>query len=320
MSGPPIPSLYQQQVIKYCRVAPVSIWVLDSLLTLDGEIRMLTRTKRWGLTHLLYIPTRYFPIVGTAMAVYTALVNDGSEETCIALYWTAAIILSFGILASEGLLLMRTLALWHSQYAIRRLLIGTYVIVVIIMFVCVTIPSGLKFEGICGGTGTSSSGELNEVTVGIFASAAFFELLVIVYTVLFALRSHARTGRYTAGRLVAALTHGNILYALSLFLISVVNIIFVALPLIGEWHGVFITFQGILHGVMASRILFDLQGALSEGISLQMFTNPVGTRMEFASALEIRRPQSSDFVTYIGSASLVRRTITQAYVTSPTTI
>ncbi|KAI6125855.1 hypothetical protein EDD16DRAFT_1556430 [Pisolithus croceorrhizus] len=72
------------------------------------------------------------------------------------------------------------------------------------------------------------------------------------------------------------------LYALSLFATSIVNIIFVALPLSGDWHGVFINFQGVLHGVLGSRILFDLQGALSQGISLQILTN-AETRMDFAS-------------------------------------
>ncbi|KAI6159824.1 hypothetical protein EDD17DRAFT_875718 [Pisolithus thermaeus] len=171
-------SLYQRQVIKYCRVAPVSIWVLDSLLTLDGEIRLLSRTERWGLTHVLYIPTRYFPIIGTAMAVYTALAESDTKETCVALYWTAAILLYFGMVASEGLLLMRTLALWHLQWTTRKLLMGTYVLVATVMFICIIVPSSLKFQSICGVTDSSSviANRLDEVTVGIFASAALFEL------------------------------------------------------------------------------------------------------------------------------------------------
>jgi len=39
------------------------------------------------------------------------------------------------------------------------------------------------------------------------------------------------------------------------------------------------SFQGILHGVMASRILFGLRDALSEGFSLQVSTR---SRVEFA--------------------------------------
>ncbi|KAI6101831.1 hypothetical protein EDD16DRAFT_1556448 [Pisolithus croceorrhizus] len=284
LSSAYLQSLYQQQATKYCRVAPIAIWVLDSFLTLDGEIRLLTRTKRWGLTRVLYIPTRYFPIIGTTMAVYTALVDSDSEETCVALYWAAEIILYSGMAASEGLLLIRTLALWHLQSATRKLLMGTYVLVATVMFVCVMVSSGFKFKSICGGIDTSSVvvDRFSQVTIGTFASAALFELVVIVYTVLFALGSQATTGRYTASRLAAAVTHGNMLYAISLFATSIVNIIFVALPIAGDWHGIFINFQSILHGVLGSRILFDLQGALSEGISLQIFTNPE-TGMKFAS-------------------------------------
>lgn len=279
--------LYQQQVIKYCRVAPISIWAFDFFLTLDDEIRLLTRTKRWGLTHVLYVPTRYFPIIGSICAAYNALVTTRPEETCVALYRVAEIILYFGMLTSEGLLLIRTLALWHAQNAARKLLIGTYIIVAIIMFVCAVISSTLKFEGICGETDasvtTALATQLSHVTVGMFSSAAFFELVVMLYTLLYALGWRARPGRYTATRLVAALTHGNMLYALSLFVVSIVNITFFVLPLSDGWNGLFITFQGILHGVMASRILFELQGALSEGINLQIITGP-GSRMEFASA------------------------------------
>ncbi|KAI6159833.1 hypothetical protein EDD17DRAFT_1608118 [Pisolithus thermaeus] len=190
------------------------------------------------------------------------------------------------MLASEGLLLIRTLALWHSQNAARRLLIGTYVLVAIIMFVCAVISSTLKFEGICGETdasvATALATQLSHVTVGMFSSAAFFELLVIFYTLLYTSRWPARAGLHATSRVVAALTHGNVLYALSLFVASIVNITFFVLPLSEGWNGLFVTFQAILHGVMASRILFELQVALSEGISLQIFTNP-GTRMEFTS-------------------------------------
>ncbi|KAI6022013.1 hypothetical protein EDC04DRAFT_346229 [Pisolithus marmoratus] len=285
-SSPYFRWLYQQQVIKYCRVAPISIWVFDFFLTLDDEIRLLTRTKRWGLTHVLYIPTRYFPIIGSVCAAYNALVTTRPEEACVALYRTAEIILYFGMLTSEGLLLIRTLALWHSQFAARKLLIGTYVLVAIVMFVCAVISSTLKFEGICGETdasvATALATRLSQVTVGMFSSAAFFELVVLIYTLLYTFGWHSRTGRIATTKLVVALAHGNMLYALSLFVASIVNITFFVLPLSDGWNGLFITFQGILHGVMASRILFELQVALSEGINLRILTGP-GSRMEFAS-------------------------------------
>ena len=52
--------------------------------------------------------------------------------------------------------------------------------VAIVMLVCSTISSTLKFEGICGETSasvaTALATKLSRVTVGMFSSAAFFEL------------------------------------------------------------------------------------------------------------------------------------------------
>lgn len=278
--------LYQQQVIKYFRVAPIAIWVFDHFLTLADEVRLLSGSKRrLCITHVLYIPTRYFPLLGSLCATYNAVVTTRPKATCVALYRTAEIVLYFGMVAAEGLLLIRTLALWNTKSAARMLLIGIYVIVAIVMLVCSTISSTLKFEGICGETSasvaTALATKLSRVTVGMFSSAAFFELVVIFYTILYGFRLRAHTGLRSNSRLVNAVTQGNLVYALSLFAISIVNITFFVLPLHDGWNGLFVTFQGILHGVMASRILFGLRDALSEGFSLQVFTR---SKVEFAPA------------------------------------
>ncbi|KAG6334240.1 hypothetical protein ID866_4846 [Astraeus odoratus] len=276
--------LYQQQVIKYCRVAPISIWIFDFFLTLDGEVRLLNRKKRWGLTHLLYIPTRYFPLLGSLCSAYNALVTTRPEATCVALYRTAQIVLYFGMLGSEGLLLIRTLALWNTQQIARKLLIGIYILVAIVMFVCATISSTLKFESICSETtasvATALATRLSRVTVGLFSSAAFFELVIITYTIIYGMKLRESTGQYPPSRLITALSHGNMLYALSLFVTSIVNITFFVLPLKDGWNGLFVTFEGILHGVMASRILFELQDALSDRSTVLLSSN---SRVRFAS-------------------------------------
>ncbi|KAL4066479.1 hypothetical protein V8B97DRAFT_2025444 [Scleroderma yunnanense] len=269
--------LYQQQVIKV--FAPISIWILEFFLTLADEVRLLNGSKkRWGITHVLYIPTRYFPLLGSLCATYSKpiCVRLRELQKCVALYRTAEIILYFGMVSAEGLLLIRTLALWNTQSMVRMLLIWLYLVVAIIMFVCSVISSTLKFQGICGETSasvaTALATQLSRVTVGMFSSAAFFELVIIFSTVLYGFRLRAQTGLHSTSKLITAVTQGNLVYALSLFVISVINITFFVLPLRDGWNGLFVTFQGTLHGVMASRILFGLQDAVSEGFSLQVFT------------------------------------------------
>ncbi|KIM60399.1 hypothetical protein SCLCIDRAFT_26608 [Scleroderma citrinum Foug A] len=148
------------------------------------------------------------------------------------------------------------------------------------MSVCAVISSTLKYEGICGETtasvATAEATKLSQVTVGMFSGAAFFELVIIFFTVLYA---SLRNDSNSTNRVIAAVTRGNMLYAVSLFVISIVNIIFYVLPLQDGWNGLFVAFQIILHGVMASRILFELQNALSEGFIHQLLS---GSRMVFA--------------------------------------
>ncbi|KAL4080527.1 hypothetical protein J3A83DRAFT_18121 [Scleroderma citrinum] len=278
--------LYQQQVIKYFRIAPISIWILEFFLTLADEVRLLNGSKkRWGITHVLYIPTRYFPLLGSLCATYNAIVTTRPKATCVALYRTAEIILYFGMVSAEGLLLIRTLALWNTQSMVRMLLIWLYLVVAIIMFVCSVISSTLKFQGICGETSasvaTALATQLSRVTVGMFSSAAFFELGMLSPWQMINKTSHTLmlTGLHSTSKLITAVTQGNLVYALSLFVISVINITFFVLPLRDGWNGLFVTFQGTLHGVMASRILFGLQDAVSEGFSLQVFTQ---SGVEFA--------------------------------------
>ncbi|KAN0088085.1 hypothetical protein V8E55_006706 [Tylopilus felleus] len=259
--------LSQQQTIKYCRVAPISIWILDYLLTFDEEVGLMTSQGGWGITHLLYIPTRFFPIIGSICSAYNALVTTRPQTTCVALYRFAEIILFLGMFAAEGLLLIRTLALWSHKKMICRALVVTYCIVGIVMFICSTISTTLKFQTICAETTssvtTAFATTLSQVTVGMFSSAACFELVVLVLTLLhgYALR---QSGRSIKGKVVAAVTRGNMVYTMSIFLTSIANITFFLLPLQDGWEGLLATFQGVLHGVMASRILFDLRDVLRD--------------------------------------------------------
>ena len=108
------------------------------------------------------------------------------------------------------------------------------------MFVCSTISASLRFSAICGETSssvaTAFATTLSRVTVGIFSSAAFFELgeyctgcrhaLIVtghfdpsVILVLTILHVHAwrHAGLQTKGEVMSAVTQGNLIYTLSIF-------------------------------------------------------------------------------------------------------
>ncbi|KAG1775768.1 hypothetical protein EV702DRAFT_415293 [Suillus placidus] len=96
--------------------------------------------------------------------------------------------------------------------------------------------------------------------MGVFISTALFEFTVAAITIYHSMLLRS-DDIYTLCTLASTLSNGSLLYALSLFAISVANIVSFSLPVSGGYNGIIDVFQGVLHGVIASRILFDLRDA-----------------------------------------------------------
>lgn len=273
--------LVHKQIVKYCRVAPAALWTLDYFITFDNEVQILTSKHPWSITHGLFVVTRYFPLIGFICAIYDALTPQLPLGKCYAIYKLTGSVLLVGMIATEGLLLLRTLALWHSNKLAKLFLGIVYGLAVIGMIVCLTITVTFNLNSICSPSTTASSlraaVQIEQITTGMFASAACFELTVMGMTLLHWFRVKAGNGN----RIVSALTHGNFLYSSSLFVTSIGNIIFFVLPIQDGWSGLLDVFQGVLHGVLASRILFSLR-EVDRKID---FESVQASGMHFASAV-----------------------------------
>lgn len=255
--------LHTQQTIKYFRVAPAAVWAYDYCLTFEHEVRLFSSMSRWNIASIMFILTRYAPIAWLVSDIYVTL-GPQSVETCLATYRTAGSALVLIMLATEGLLLMRTLALWYDNDKVKRFLLSSYLLVAISMLTCDVMAVSPNLKSVCAPTSTESSVDeatrVEHLIMGMFVSAALFELTVVIVTTYHSLTSRA-TGLRTVSGLVLNLWKGSLLYALSLFAISIANIVSFSLPVSSGQSGIIDVFQGVLHGVMASRILFDLRDA-----------------------------------------------------------
>ncbi|KAG1883924.1 hypothetical protein F4604DRAFT_228674 [Suillus subluteus] len=293
--------LHTQQTIKYFRVAPAAVWAFDYCLTFEHEVRLFSSMGCWSIAHAMFIITRYVPIAWITSEIYVTL-GPQSVETCLTTYRTAGGALVLIMAATEGLLLMRTLALWHHNEKIKRFLLASYLLVAISMLTCAVSPN---LESVCAPTSTQSSVEeatrVEHLIMGMFVSAALFELSERLATlpsfdstdeihaaVVIATTYHSLTlrsaGIGTINKLVSKLWRGSLLYALSLFAISIANIVSFSLPVSSGQSGIIDVFQGVLHGVMASRILFDLRDAdRSEEDNFQLTSHVPSSDLQFAS-------------------------------------
>ncbi|KAG1729004.1 hypothetical protein EDB19DRAFT_1913545 [Suillus lakei] len=299
--------LHTQQTIKYFRgwwllvslvhyslcliagkVAPAAVWAFDYCLTLEHEVRLFSSIGGWSIAPVMFVVTRYAPIMWIISEVYVTL-GPQSVETCLTTYRTAGGALVLIMVATEGLLLMRTLALWHDNEKIKRFLLASYLslkLVAISMFTCDVLAVSPNLESVCAPTSTQSSAEeatrVEQLIMGMFVSAALFELTVVIATTYHSLTSRS-TGTRTVNKLVSNLWKGSLLYALSLFVISIANIVSFSLPVSSGQSGIIDVFQGVLHGVMASRILFDLRDADRSEDSSQLTSYIPPSNLQFAS-------------------------------------
>ncbi|KAG2139621.1 uncharacterized protein EDB93DRAFT_699590 [Suillus bovinus] len=255
--------LHTEQIVKYFRVAPATVWVFDYCLTFEHEVRLISSMGPWNIASVMFIITRYVPIAWFISDIYVTL-GPQSVETCMTTYRTAGCALILIMLATEGLLLMRTLALWHDKQNIKRFLLASYIVVAISMLICDILALSPKLESVCAPASNKSSIEeaskVEHFIMGMFASAALFEFTVVIVTIYHSLTCRS-VGIRTVNGLVSNLWKGSLLYALSLFAISIANIVSFSLPVSVGQSGIIDVFQGVLHGVMASRILFDLRDA-----------------------------------------------------------
>ncbi|KAG1822686.1 uncharacterized protein BJ212DRAFT_1329871 [Suillus subaureus] len=254
--------LHTQQTIEYLRVAPAAVWALDYCLTLEHEVRLFSSTGRWNIATVMFIIARYVPIAWIVSEIYVTL-GPHSVQTCLTTYRIAGTSLLLIMLATEGLLLTRTLALWHDNRKIKRFLWASYLVTAISTVICGAITTPL-LESACVPTSTQSdlnvATKLERLIMGGFVSTALFELTVAAITVYHSIQLRS-DDMHTLYKLAPTLSKGSLVYALSLFAISVANIVSFSLPVSGGYNGIIDVFQGVLHGIIASRILFDLRDA-----------------------------------------------------------
>ncbi|EIW81607.1 hypothetical protein CONPUDRAFT_165706 [Coniophora puteana RWD-64-598 SS2] len=210
---------------------------------------------------------------------------------CLRLYKLLGTSLLILMITTEGLLCLRTLALWHQHRAVKVAFVSIYIMACTAATVCITLALTFNLDSVCStsaknASSSSAEEQIEKVLMGAFSAIAVFEFAVVCSTLLHGfMNSRARP----SSRLSVSLRQGNLLYAVTLFVMSVANAVFFDLPLSDGWTGLLDVFQGVLHGVMASRIILSLRNAdsLEETERIPESFGMSGIRtMQFASSAE----------------------------------
>jgi len=237
--------LSELQTTNYINVAGLAIWVFDYILSFESEVRLVWGRK-WDFTRVLFTFSRYLTLCGAIMTVYAAV--HTRRGNCVPYSTSSAVVYALSIVFAEGLLIMGTLAFWDRSRKLAMWLLAF----ALVLLVGAGLSSKIKDPGHTNPGGC--------VFTSKRTGALQYAFLAIYESVLLSLMTYKMVKKYrhTSSCIIVTLYKCSMVYAGCMIIVSVANIIVhVATP-----HGytnALDTLQLVLHGILASRILFNLR-------------------------------------------------------------
>ncbi|KAG2346539.1 hypothetical protein BDR05DRAFT_906949 [Suillus weaverae] len=241
------------QTTQYFTVGAMTVAIFDYCLTITQEVQLIWG-RRWDVTRVTFTLARYVTLIGTAMTTFAALANRSKYSSCVTFNNVSYASHMISIIAAEGLLIFRTFAFWHQS---KTLLVWLIVLAAICIAGAVGVtkavnilhpapPTGFNVTGCVFASGKSSATQ--------YGFLILYELVLMILTVYKRLHFY----RGARSRLVTILYRDGMIYMACIIMASITNI-FVALGVPGDYTDIMDAPQLVIHGVLASRILFNLR-------------------------------------------------------------
>ncbi|KAJ7581991.1 hypothetical protein C8J56DRAFT_1028967 [Mycena floridula] len=243
------------QAVTYVNVCSLALLIYDSLLTMDGELRLIWRAKM-GFGTSLYFTARYITVLDLPLVVYYSLNRTLSPQGCHILYsfniWTTVV----GIIAAETILLLRTWALWgQSMRVLKVLSIISLAIVVPSVVLMVKYLREIQFSlppspTISGCYPLRSS---NLIFI-VYVLIVFDESVVMFLTLWIGYKRYMGS----KNQLVYVLYRDGILYFVYQFFFHLGNVVvMIAAP--PELWDLLNTIQRVMHTLLSTRVMLHVR-------------------------------------------------------------
>ncbi|KAH7915494.1 hypothetical protein BJ138DRAFT_1141432 [Hygrophoropsis aurantiaca] len=236
---------FQLQTSKYVNIGAFAILAFDYLLTFQSETRWVWGRK-WDITRIIFTFSRYLPFMGAGMTVYAGTHTSGHYRVGL----EENIVHIVGIVAAEGLLVLRIYAFWQCS---KKLLIGLLAYAMATLAAAASIDINPNYL-VPGTTPTISSGfEASRNGALVYALLMTYEF-VLLSLLIYKKWSY----RETSNLIVNKVYQDGVLYIASIVFITMMNVIIeAALPI--TYSDILEIPQIVIHSVLASRILFNLR-------------------------------------------------------------
>ncbi|KAG1747979.1 uncharacterized protein EDB91DRAFT_1334806 [Suillus paluster] len=242
------PDLIGLQIVAYTAVASMAVLLFDFTITFDSEVRF-TWGRKWGITRIAFVVSRYLPFVGLVMIVYYSVesthggIPNLGRFTAIydSIRWLS-------IAAAEVLLVTRIYVIWGCEkrfLALAVVLSAAISAVVLVISIIDAIKSGVSTRGVFE--------ERRDASM-FYGLLVFGELVMLLLT----LYKHFKSYRLEGSPLPTTVCRDGIVYMLCITLVSMANCVTIAV-LPSSYTALLAGPQVVAHSVLASRILFNLR-------------------------------------------------------------
>ncbi|OJA10640.1 hypothetical protein AZE42_04534 [Rhizopogon vesiculosus] len=268
----------------------------DWLLTIGSEFTYVW-SRRWGIIELLYLFSRYLPFVDTPiMLIYHFYLVDPSIEACHTALTAQCVMYIIGVSISEQIFMIRTWAVWKKNNVVGLVLfIGTAAVFITQLYLTAVYASSLTyFQGynLGGCFIITSSSKVALLSIGIFLFVQFTYLMLVVVKIYPTVRSERgislllnvilQDGKSSDSHGRQLLTITGIFFYIMLFVLILVNIIFLSQP--GPISTVLTILTRICHSIFASRIILHIRDVDKHGTN-DAFTSTAVRSVIFTDVL-----------------------------------
>ncbi|KAG1722174.1 uncharacterized protein EDB91DRAFT_216074 [Suillus paluster] len=236
------------QTVAYTAVASITALLFDFTITFDSEVRF-TWGRKWGITRIAFIISRYLSFVSLAMTVYYSVESTRGGIPNHGTFTAVYDVIRFLSIASAGALLVaRTYVIWGCK---KRFLTVALVFTTVASTAVLVMSSIDAIESGASTRGVFEEGRDASIVYGVIM---FGELTLMSLTLYKCFKFH----QVENCPLLTTLYRDGIIYMLCITLVSMANCVTIAV-LPSSYTALLAGPQLVVHGVLASRILFNLR-------------------------------------------------------------
>ncbi|KAF8839354.1 hypothetical protein BDN67DRAFT_1012398 [Paxillus ammoniavirescens] len=222
--------------------------IFDYVYKLEDEVAFIWSRNDWGIGKVLFVPTRYIPFVIIPLTLFSSFAANSDVHTCGTLLYIIVVLEIVAITLSEVTFGLRAYAMWNRNRAILVIYCCVAMAYVAALFILCSREYPLGANSGCYKTGGSS----------IIFAAFVVVMLTEAVTVFLTLYRAYRYFRHTPNALVQNMTRDGIFYCMSMFSLSVANVLLTFLVPLQDADMIAI-YQSVMHAMLATRMQLHLR-------------------------------------------------------------